>query len=91
MRWLAGIARDSTENSSLRDRAVRSLAEAGAPTAELVALYDAIPDRGVRERLVSLLSERGDRTARDKLRAIATDDPDEGLRQRAVRKLAESR
>ena len=91
MRWLAGIARDSTESSSLRDRAVRSLAEAGAPTPELVALYDAIPDRGVRERLVSVLAERGDRTARDKLRAIATDDPDEGLRQRAVRKLTESR
>ena len=45
----------------------------------------------MRERLVSLLAERGDRVARDKLRAIATNDPDEGLRQRAVRKLAESR
>jgi hypothetical protein len=91
MAWLAGIVRDSKESSSLRDRAVRSLAEAGAPTAQLVSLYDSVPDHTVRDRLVSLLAERGDRAARDKLRAIATDDPDEGLRQRAVRKLAEAR
>ena len=91
MAWLAGIVRDSKESSSLRDRAVRSLAEAGAPTAQLVSLYDSVPDHTVRERLVSLLADRGDRAARDKLRAIATDDPDEGLRQRAVRKLAEAR
>jgi HEAT repeat protein len=89
--WLDGIVRDTKENSSLRDRAVRSLAEAGASTATLVGLYDAVADHGVRERLVSVLAERGDRAARDKLRAIATDDPDEALRQRAVRKLAESR
>lgn len=89
MAWLAGIASDTKETSSLRERAVRSLAESGAPTSQLVSLYDAIPDHVVRERLVSLLAERGDRTARDKLRSIATDDPDEGLRQRAVRKLAE--
>lgn len=91
MTWLAGIVRDSKENSSLRDRAVRSLAEAGAPTPQLVTLYDAVPDHTVRERLVNLLAERGDRAARDKLRAIATGDPDEDLRQRAVRKLAENR
>jgi HEAT repeat protein len=89
MAWLSGIARDTKETSSLRERAVRSLAESGASTSQLVSLYDAIPDHVVRERLVSLLAERGDRTARDKLRSIATDDPDEGLRQRAVRKLAE--
>ena len=91
MTWLAGIVRDTKEGTSLRERAVRSLAESGAPTSELVSLYDAVPDHTVRERLVNLLAERGDRAARDKLRTIATDDPDEGLRQRAVRKLAENR
>ena len=89
--WLREIARDAKEHSGLRERAVRSLAESGAATSELISLYDAVPDRVVRERLVTLLSERGDRAARDKLRAIATDDPDEDLRRRAVRKLAESR
>ena len=91
MAWLAEIVRDSKESASVRDRAVRSLAEAGAPTSQLVSLYDTVPDHTVRERIVSLLAERGDRAARDKLRTIATNDPDEDLRQRAVRKLAENR
>lgn len=89
MTWLRTIARDTKESSGLRDRAVRSLAEAGAATSELVSLYDAVPDRTVRDRIVSLLAERGDRAARDKLRSIATDDPDEDLRRRATRKLTD--
>ena len=90
-KWLGDVARDSKQPSGLRERAVRSLAESGVATSELVALYDGITDRTVRDRLVSLLAERGDRAARDKLRAIADNDPDEDLRRRAVRKLAESR
>ena len=89
--WLRDIARDAKERSALRERAVRSLAESGAATSELISLYDAVSDYVVRERLVTLLAERGDRAARDKLRAIASDDPSEDLRRRAVRKLAESR
>ena len=90
-KWLGDIARDTKEQTSLRERAVRSLAESGVATSELVTLYDGIADRTVRERLVNVLAERGDRAARDKLRAIAENDADEDLRRRAVRKLAESR
>jgi hypothetical protein len=89
MTWLREIARDPNERSSLRERAVRSLAESGAPTSELVSLYDAVTDGAVRDRLVNLLAERGDRTARDKLRAIAEGDPDEDRRRRALRRLSE--
>lgn len=89
--WLKGIVRDPKESSGLRERAVRSLAESGAPTAELISLYDAVTDRSVRDRLVSILAERGDKAARDKLKSIATGDPDEDLRRRATRKLAESK
>lgn len=91
MGWLRAIVRDAKESSTLRERAVRSLSESGATTAELVSLYDSVSDRTVRERLVTVLAERGDRAARDKLKSIATDDPDEDLRRRATRKLAESR
>jgi len=89
--WLKGIVRDSKESSTLRERAVRSLAESGASTPDLIALYDSVTDRAVRDRLVSILAERGDKAARDKLRSIATGDPDEDLRRRATRKLAESK
>ena len=87
--WLRGIVRDPKESSGLRERAVRSLAESGVPTADLVAIYDSVTDRDVRDRLVNILAERGDRAALDKLRSIATADPDEDLRRRATRKLAE--
>jgi hypothetical protein len=89
--WLRGIVRDPKESSTLRERAVRSLAESGVPTTELVSLYDSVTDRSVRDRLVNILAERGDRAARAKLKSIATDDPDEDLRRRATRKLAESK
>lgn len=87
--WLRDIVERPTEPSELRDRAVRSLAEAGVTTEELVSLYDSVSDRAVRDRLVNVLAERGDRTAREKLRSIATDDPDEDLRRRATRKLTD--
>jgi len=87
--WLREIVRDTKEQASLRERAVRLLAESGAPTSELVSLYDAVPDNVVRDRLVNIFAERGDRASRDKLRAIATDDPSEDRRHRALRKLAE--
>ena len=90
-KWLRDVVLDSKERSSLRERAVRLLAESGATTPELVSLYDAVTDHVVRDRLVSVLAERGDRAARDKLRAIAESDPDDDLRRRASRKLAESR
>jgi len=86
---LKGIVRDPKESSGLRERAVRSLAESGVPTADLVAMYDSVTDRDVRDRLVNILAERGDRAALDKLRSIATADPDDDLRRRATRKLAE--
>jgi hypothetical protein len=91
MTWLRGIARDSKESSGLRERAVRSIAEGGAPTSDLVSLYDSISDRSIRDRLVNIFADRGDKTAREKLRSIATGDPDEDLRRRATRKLTDSR
>ena len=83
------MGRPSKYSPELRERAVRSLAESGVPTADLVAMYDSVTDRDVRDRLVNILAERGDRAALAKLRSIATGDPDEDLRRRATRKLAE--
>jgi hypothetical protein len=91
MAWLAGIVKDP-KKSSIGARSGGSLSRGSwrADGAARVALrLRAGPHRA--RTLVSLLAERGDRAARDKLRAIATNDPNEDLRQRAVRKLAESR
>jgi ATP phosphoribosyltransferase regulatory subunit HisZ len=87
--FLRAVAVDEGERPELRERAVRVLAEAGATGAELARLYDAIPSQPVRMRLVTLLAERADREALEKLRAIATSDPDAEVRRRALRRLAE--
>jgi hypothetical protein len=89
VRWLRAIALAEREHVDLRDRAIRVLADGGLATAELVRLYDAIDESAIRERLVSILADRGDRDARAKLSSIARNDPSEDIRRRALRKLAE--
>jgi hypothetical protein len=90
LQFLRAIALDTQAAGDLRDRSLRELAESGMRSADLAALYDAIAGRDLRERLINLLAERGDRTARDKLAAIARNDPDQELRRRALKRLAES-
>jgi HEAT repeat protein len=90
LEWLRSVALDETANGDLRDRAIRSLAESGESTEELVRLYDGASARAARERLIRIFGERGDKAALDKLIAIARTDPDQSLRRFAVRRLAES-
>jgi len=84
--WLAGIVLDDREQSGLRDRAVRSLAERGAPSSELAVLYDRVTSTAVKQRIIRVFAERKDEAAADKLAAIAADDPDPGLRSEAARR-----
>lgn len=53
----------------------------------MAQLYDSIQDADVRDRLIRLLAERGDRAARSKLAAIAAGDPNPDLRERARREI----
>jgi hypothetical protein len=85
LQFVRRVALDSSAVTDLRDRALRVLSEAGVPTADLVALYDAIRDADLRLRVIKLLAERGDRDARNKLADIAANDPDPDLRKRARR------
>ncbi len=86
LKFVRRVALDSGAVTDVRDRALRVLSEAGMSTPDLVALYDAIHDSELRDRLIRLLAERGDRDARAKLADIATNDPDPDLRERARRK-----
>jgi hypothetical protein len=85
--WLAEIVLDDREESALRDRAVRSLADAGAPSSELATLYDRVASRAVKQRLIRVLADRRDDAAAEKLAAIAAGDPDDALRREADRRL----
>ena len=84
VRWLLGIARDGKEAPELRKQALFWASQGGLPTADLAGLYGSITDRGMREQLIFVLSQRGDKAAADKLFEIAKGDPDPELRKKAL-------
>jgi hypothetical protein len=84
--WLAESVLNDAEQVELRDRAARSLAEAGAPSRELATLYDRVTSSAVKQRLIRLLAQRRDDVAATKLAAIAADDPNATLRREAERR-----
>ena len=88
--FLHEVALRESEQSELRDRAIRSLSESGVSTAELAKLYDGIGESTLRDRLIRLFAERGDKAGIDKLIEIAKNDSNSDLRRRAIRKLGET-
>jgi hypothetical protein len=70
----------------LREMALRALVRQ-ADTPKLIAMYDAEKDPEHRELILRHLADRGDKQAREKVIAVARQDPDADLRERAVRLL----
>jgi len=89
VRWLVGVARQGGETSAV-SRAIRAASQAGATSADLIALYDGISDRSPRTTILGLLAERGDRAAVDKLLEVARADTDPSLRRSAIQRLSNS-
>ena len=89
-RWLLAIARDENERQSLRRQALNKARQAGAPIAELVAMYDRTTDPAMKEMLISVYVESGDRIATDKLIAILRSEENRSLRRRAISRLGKS-
>jgi len=83
-RWLMSIARDGKESLELRKQALFWAEQTGLPTSEFAQLYGSIADRGIREHLLFVFSQRGDKAAADKLFEIAKSDPDPELRKKAL-------
>ncbi|MDQ3697875.1 MAG: HEAT repeat domain-containing protein, partial [Gemmatimonadota bacterium] len=83
--WLLTLARNATEPVEMRTAALSRLtSRSSTPIAELVGLYNALPDRELRERLVSVYSRRKEPEATDKLLEIARGDADPRLRRLAI-------
>ncbi|HYD51036.1 MAG TPA: HEAT repeat domain-containing protein [Gemmatimonadaceae bacterium] len=84
-RWLLDVARRTDERPPLRRQALHAAVKAGAPTVELARLYDGA-DPTLREQLLPVYAESGERAAVDRLIAVARnlDDP---LRRRAIQHL----
>jgi len=89
-RWLLGIARDENERQSLRRQALQQARRAGAPMSELVAMYDRTTDLAMKEALISVYVESGERIATDKLISILRSEENRTLRRRAISHLGKS-
>ena len=90
IRFLLGVVRDVKQPADLRKQALFWAGQADAPMADLAALYDAMPDRAMREQLVFVYSQRDDAAAVDKLLDVARNDPDRELRKKALFWLGQS-
>ena len=89
-RWLLGVAREEGERQSLRREALQQARRTGAPMAELIALYDRTTDQAMKEMLISVYVESGDRAAIDKVLAILRSEGNTALRRRAINHLSRS-
>ena len=82
--WLVQVARNEKETPELRKQALFWAQQCDVPTSEFATLYAASQDREMREQLIFVLSQRGDKAAADKLFDIAKADPDRELRKKAL-------
>ena len=89
-KWLLGVVKDAEAPKNARRRALSGLDRAGIPITQVVALYDQLDDRDLRQATISVLGQSGTRAATDKLLAIAKTDTDYQLRRRAVNELSRS-
>jgi HEAT repeat protein len=88
-RWLREIVERSSESATVRERAIRSLGEAGE-ISYLESAYKSLTDEALRERVIRSVAEAGGADARAWLRAIVRDSREQSsLRDRAVRSMAD--
>ena len=89
-RWLLGLARDENAPISTRRRALQHAARAGVPIADLVRLYDTTTDPQMKEALINLYIQSGEKVAVDKLLSIAKNEENLGIRRRTISQLSRS-
>ena len=82
--WLVEVARNKAEPLEMRKQALFWAGQNGATSADLASLYNSFSERDLREHLIFVLSQQGDRPAADKLVEIAKKDPDPELRKKAL-------
>jgi len=90
-RWLLTVARNDTEATELRRRAVQLAGKAeNVAVRDLVALYDGTSDVRIRTEVIGVLAARNEPAATDKLLAIARSGEDRTLQRQAINRLSRS-
>jgi HEAT repeat protein len=82
--WLMALAQNEAEPTAARAYALEYLMRNETPIAQVVRTYDAISQRDMRERVISILGRRDEPEATDKLIEIAKAGTDPNLRRHAI-------
>ena len=90
VKWLLAVARNMDEPVARRRQAITQANRAGAPIADLVALYDGAGDQQVKEALISIYVRSGEKPAVDKLLWIIKNETNVTVRRNAVSQLSGS-
>ena len=89
--WLLERARDRDESIDIRKHALFWVGQMGGLEAEdLEGLYNTLDDMEMKEQVIFVASQKGERAAVDFLMGIARDEDDGDLRQRALFWLGQS-
>ncbi len=90
VRWLLSLARNPDQPIATRRRAVQHAWRGGTPIAELVKLYDETTDTQLKDAVMSVMVESGEKVATDKLMQIARMDESAQMRRKAISMLGRS-
>jgi HEAT repeat protein len=90
VRWLLALARDANQPANMRRRMIQHAYRGGATVAEIIKLYDETTDPQLKDALMSVLVESGEKQATDKLMLIAQKDESSSMRRKAVSVLSRS-
>jgi HEAT repeat protein/TolA-binding protein len=85
--WILSIARNNNESSSIRATAMSRLYRSNISIADLNKLYDAADSRDMRQQIISILQNRKEAEAADKLVDIVKNGTDINLRKQAINAL----
>ncbi len=82
--WILSVAGNGSLPSAVRRKAISLADRAGVQVSDVVALYDRLETRELREAALTALNASGTRAGTDKLLRIAESDTDVQVRRRAV-------
>ena len=88
-RWLLDKARDESQPTEVRRKAVFWAGQGHASVADIAALYKSVKDERLREHVIFVLSQRDEEAAMKELMSIAREDPDREMRKKALFWLAQ--
>ncbi|HEU4996135.1 MAG TPA: HEAT repeat domain-containing protein, partial [Gemmatimonadaceae bacterium] len=90
VQWLVAMAKNPDQPTQVRRRAIQHAYRGGASVGEIIKTYDETTDTQLKESIMNVLVESGDRQATDKLMLIAQKDESSQMRRKALNALSRS-